>query len=411
MRENEVEGGFPSYVRLADALKLIFSELRRLPSERVGLVESLGRVSASEVVASADVPPFDRAAVDGYAVRARDTVGASELHPIRLRVVGSCVAGRKSRTRVRGGQAVEISTGAALPAGADAVVPVERCRREGDQVMVLEPVPSWRNVSKRGEDVERGERILRAGERITPADIGLLAACGYSEVEVSKRPAVSVIPTGSELEKPGKPLRGVKVYDSNSYSISAAILDSGGVPFLFERVGEEALAIQRAIRQGIVHDMVVLIGGSSVGKGDLVPSVVAEEGKLLFHGVAIRPGSPTSFGVVQGKPVFSLPGFPAGCLIAFDLLVRPAIHYMLGCEEVRVRMKARLGRRVPSALGRVDVVRVRMEKREDGWVAYPLRVAGSSILSSISRADGFILIPEEVEKIEEGTEVEVVLYR
>jgi molybdenum cofactor synthesis domain-containing protein len=411
MRGSEVEGGFPSYVRLAEALKLIFSELRRLPSEKVGLAESLGRVSASEVAASADVPPFDRAAVDGYAVRAQDTVGASELHPTRLRVVGSCVAGRKSRARVRGGQAVEISTGAPLPAGADAVVPVEKCRREGGRVMVLEPVPSWKNVSRRGEDVGRGETILRAGKKIGPADIGLLAACGYSEVEVSRRPTVSVIPTGSELEEPGKPLRGVKIYNSNSYSISAAILESGGVPFLFKRVGEEVQSIRRAIRQGLVHDMVVLTGGSSVGKGDLVPSAVAEEGRLFFHGVAIRPGSPTSFGVVGGKPVFSLPGFPAGCLIAFDLLVRPAIHHMLGCEEVRARVRARLARGVASALGRVDVVRVRMEEKDGRWVAHPLRVAGSSILSSISKADGFILIPEEVEKIEEGTEVEVVLYR
>jgi molybdopterin molybdotransferase len=411
MRGSEVEGGFPSLIRLADALKIIFGELRRLPSEQVKLIESLGRVSASEVIAPVDVPPFDRAAVDGYAVRARDTVGASELHPTRLKVVGACEPGREGRVCVRRGQAAEISTGAQLPAGADAVVPVERCRGEDKWVEILEPVPSWKNVSRRGEDLRKGETILRSGKKISPADIGLLAACGYSKVLVVRRPTVSVISTGSELEEPGRPLEDARVFDSNSYSISAAILDSGGVPLPFKPAGEDVRSIRRAIRRGLAQDMVVLIGGSSVGKRDLVPSIVAEEGKLLFHGVAIRPGSPTSFGVVQGKPVFSLPGFPAGCLIAFDLLVRPAIQYMLGCEDARVRVRAKLGRRVPSALGRVDVVRVRIEERDGGWIAHPLRVAGSGILSSVSKADGFILIPEEVERIEEGTEVEVVLYR
>jgi molybdenum cofactor synthesis domain-containing protein len=411
MRGNEAKGGFPYYIRLGDALGLVLKELKRLPSERVKLVESLNRVSAVDVVAPFNVPPFDRAAVDGYAVRASDTIGASELHPKRLKVVGSCVTGVRSPLPVHAGQAVEISTGAPLPKGADAVIAVERCRKENGYVLIFEPVPRWRNVSREGEDVREGEIVLKAGKRIGPADIGLLAACGYSEVRVSVKPTVFIIPTGTELVEPGKILRDAKVYDIDSYSIAASVLHTGGVPVLSQRVKDDKSSIRKAIRQGLRYDMILVIGGSSVGKSDFVPSAIAEEGKLLFHGVAIRPGSPTSFGIIKGKPIFSLPGFPAGCLIAFEFLVRPALEYMLGLEEPRMKIRAKLGRTIASALGRVDVVRVRLERRDGTWVAHPIRVTGSSVLSSVARADGFILVPEEVERIEEGAEVEVVLCR
>jgi molybdenum cofactor synthesis domain-containing protein len=411
MRGNEAKGGFPYYIRLGDALGLVLKELKRLPSERVKLVESLNRVSAVDVVAPFNVPPFDRAAVDGYAVRASDTIGASELHPKRLKVVGSCVTGVRSSLPVHAGQAVEISTGAPLPKGADAVIAVERCRKENGYVLIFEPVPRWRNVSREGEDVREGEIVLKAGKRIGPADIGLLAACGYSEVRVSVKPTVFIIPTGTELVEPGKILRDAKVYDIDSYSIAASVLHTGGAPVLSQRVKDDKSSIRKAIRQGLRYDMILVIGGSSVGKSDFVPSAIAEEGKLLFHGVAIRPGSPTSFGIIKGKPIFSLPGFPAGCLIAFEFLVRPALEYMLGLEEPRMKIRAKLGRTIASALGRVDVVRVRLEQRDGTWVAHPIRITGSSVLSSVARADGFILVPEEVERIEEGAEVEVVLCR
>jgi len=411
MRGNEAKGGFPYYIRLGDALGLVLKELKRLPSEKVKLVESLNRVSAVDVVAPFNVPPFDRAAVDGYAVRASDTIGASELHPKRLKVVGSCVTGVRSSLLVHAGQAVEISTGAPLPKGADAVIAVERCRKENGYVLIFEPVPRWRNVSREGEDVREGEIVLKAGKRIGPADIGLLAACGYSEVRVSVKPTVFIIPTGTELVEPGKILHDAKVYDIDSYSIAASVLHTGGAPVLSQRVKDDKSSIRKAIRQGLRYDMILVIGGSSVGKSDFVPSAIAEEGKLLFHGVAIRPGSPTSFGIIRGKPIFSLPGFPAGCLIAFEFLVRPALEYMLGLEEPRMKIRAKLGRTIASALGRVDVVRVRLEQRDGTWVAYPIRITGSSVLSSVARADGFILVPEEVERIEEGAEVEVVLCR
>ena len=407
----KAEGGFSRYIRLKEALKLIFEKLGRLPSEEVKLEDSLNRVLAMDVIAPIDIPPFDRAAVDGYAVRARDTVGASELSPVRLEVVGTSRIGAKSRKSIRARQAVKIATGAPLPNGADAVVPIEKCRRENGHVSILEPVPKWKNVSRKGEDFRKGETVLRAGKRITPADVGVLASCGYCKVKVSKRPTVFVVPTGSELLRPGERFRGAKIYDSNSYSVSASILESGGIPVLSKPAEDERESIRRAIKRGLRYDMVLLLGGSSVGERDLVPSVVADEGELLFHGVALRPGSPTSFGVVRDKPVFSLPGFPAGCLVAFELLVRPAIHYMLGLEESRMSIKARLARRIASTLGRIDVVRVKLEKRNGTWIAHPLRITGSSLLSSMSRADGFILVPEDIERLEEGMEVEVVLYQ
>ncbi|MEM2282366.1 MAG: molybdopterin molybdotransferase MoeA [Candidatus Hadarchaeales archaeon] len=404
MQGSEARGGFPRYTRLAQALTLIREKLRRLPSEKVALEESFNRVSACNIYSNIDLPPFDRAAMDGYAVRAQDTRGASELHPARLRVISR-------GNRIRAKEAVAIATGEPLPLGSDAVVPVERTRREGDAVLVMEPIAPWENVSRKGEDVRAGEVIVREGKRLGPAEVGLLAACGYVEVEVVKRPSVFVIPTGGELTKPGKPLEPGKIYECNSYSIRASLLSCGAVPHVSNPVEDDVGVLKRALRRGAVHDMSLVLGGSSVGDKDLVASAIAEEGELFFHGVAIRPGSPTAFGFVHGKPVFSLPGFPAGCLVAFDLLVRPALQRMLGWREEPRKITAKLGRKVASVLGRVDVVRVKVEEVNGEQVAFPIRVTGSSVLSSLSKADGYLLIPEDIEKIEEGVQVEVIAYR
>lgn len=404
--------GFARYTRLEDALKLVLSSVRRLEHEVIPFERAMGRVLAEDIVSRADVPPFDRSAVDGYAVRASDTFGASERSPVELKVVGSVGIGRTPEVRVQGGEAVKLMTGARMPEGADAVVMVENTELDGDRLKVFTSLTPGRNVSARGEDVKAGELVLRRGLQLRPQDIGMLASTGNVSVKVSRRPRVAILATGSELVSPGEPLGGAQIVESNSYSISAAVEGCGGEAVRLGRVPDERGAAEGKLREAPGFDAVITTGGISVGEHDILPDIVAELGELLFHGVAIRPGSPTAFGVVGGSPVSMLPGFPVASLVAFDLLVRPALRFMQGLPADRgfPRVKAELARKVSSSLGRVDVARVSLVEEDGELLAEPIRVVGAGILSSMTRADGFILVPENVEVLEEGEVVEVELY-
>ena len=404
--------GFPRYTRLADALNIVLSNVEQLGSEVVSFDQALGRVLAEDVISKVDVPPFDRSAVDGYAVRAADTFGASELKPVKLRVVGSVDIGVASKFHVRGGEAVKIMTGAPLPRGADAVVMVEHTRAGGKKIEVFAPVTPGKNVSARGEDVKVGELALRRGQQLRPQDIGMLASTGKIRVRVSRRPKVAILATGSELRKPGKRLGKAEITDTNSYSLAAAVASCGGLPYRLGIIPDKPEPLRRVLRKAVNYDMMLASGGSSVGEHDIVPDVIAGLGKLLFHGVAIRPGGPTAFGVVEDKPVFSLAGFPVATLVAFDMLVRPALRRMQGLLADRgyPRVRARLVRKVSSTLGRADIVRVQVRAEGSELVAEPIRVTGSSVLSSMTKADGFIIVPEDVEGFGDGSVVEVELY-
>ena len=404
--------GFARYTRLGDALKTVLSRVKPLGSESVPFDRALGRVLAEEVVSKVDVPPFDRSAVDGYAVRAADTYGASELKPSRLRLVGSIEVGEKTGLRAGKRQAVKIATGARMPRGADAVVMLEHTEVERGWVAVSVPLTPGKNVSKRGEDVRAGEVALRKGKLLRPQEIGMLASTGNVRIKVARRPSVSILATGPELRPPGASLGRAQISDTNSYSLAAAVADCGGVPHRLGIVPDDLGALRAALKKAIKHDMSIVSGGSSVGERDVVPEVIAGLGELLFHGVAIRPGGPTAFGLLGGKPVFSLAGFPVATLVAFDLLVRPALRFMQGLPAERgfARVRARLASKISSTLGRVDLVRVRLWEEKDEILAGPLRVTGSGILSSMTRADGFILVPENVEVLKKGAPVEVELY-
>ena len=395
---------FLSYTRLDEALRLILSGLSPLGWEEVPLEEACGRVLFSDLLSPADFPPFDRSAVDGYAVRAEDTFGAGENSPRRLRLV---------RGRAGPGRAVEVMTGQPLPPGADAVVMLEQTRRRGESLEVLAPVTPGKNVSGRGEDVRKGERVLEGGRRLGPAEVGMLACLGLGRVRVFRRPRVSLLSTGSELLAPGERPRPGKIPDLNLPSLTCAVLSCGALPVPLGRCPDERGELRRRLGEGVEKgDVVVVSGGSSVGRRDLVPGVVEEEGELLFHGVNLRPGGPTAFGRVGGKPVFCLPGFPAACLLSFTFLVRPALRLLQGLPPDRGlrRVEARLARKVASSLGRVDVVRVRLVERRGELWAEPLRVTGSGILSSLTGSDGFFTVPEDTEVVEEGERVEVELW-
>lgn len=373
----------------------------------------MGRVLAEDVISEVDVPPFDRSAVDGYAVRAVDTFGASELKPVNLRILGLVDIGVASKLNVGKGAAIKIMTGASLPKGSDAVVMVEHTRAKGKNIAVSAPVTPGKNVSEKGEDVKAGEVVLERGCLLRPQDVGMLASIGKTLVRVSRMPEVAILATGSELRKPSERLGRAEVTDINSYSLAAAVERSGGLSHRLGIVPDGSEELKQALRKAISYDMVLASGGSSVGEHDIVPDVIADLGELMFHGVAIRPGGPTAFGIIKSKPIFALPGFPVSSLIAFDMLVGPALRQMQGLPADRGYPKvwARLARKVSSTLGRADIARVRIRSKEGELLADPIRVTGSSVLSSMTKADGFVIVPEDVEGLDEGKIVEVELYR
>jgi len=404
--------GFASYVRLADALRVVLSRVKPLGLEVVPFDRAIGRVLAEDVISKVDVPPFDRAAVDGYAVRARSTFRASENKPVRLHVVGSVTIGESTRLRVKEGTAAKIMTGAPIPKGADAVVMVENTEAGDDYIDTRVPLPPGKNVSARGEDVQAGARVLRRGKRLKSHDVGMLVSIGNLNVRVFRRPRVAILATGGELRQPGTRLKAAQITNINSHSLAAAVTSCGGLPRQLGIVPDKTAALRKALLKAARQDLVLVSGGSSVGERDLVPDVIAERGELLFHGVAMRPGGPTAFGVIKNKPIFALAGFPVASLVAFDMLVRPTVHKMQGLPADRgfFRVHARLSRKISSTLGRMDVVRVKLQFGEKGLVAEPIRVTGSGILSSMTNADGFVVVPEDLEGFREGSLVEVELY-
>jgi molybdopterin molybdotransferase len=404
--------GFKKYTPLSVALESIMSNVRIVGHETVPFHRAVGRVLAEDIAAKNDVPPFDRSAMDGFAVRASDTFGATPTKPVELRVTGSVGIGVSPKATVGDGDALKIMTGAPLPKGADAVVMVEHTELTRNELRVFSAVTPGKNVSKKGEDVLAGEVVLKRGESLRPQDIGMLAAVGATRVKVFRKPRVAIISTGEELVRPRvKPPLG-KVIDSNTYSLSAAVTEARGIPHVMGRIPDDASALTKIIKLSLRDDLVLISGGSSVGELDLVPEVISKLGKLLFHGVSLRPGGPTAFGVIRRKPVFSLAGFPLAALVAFSFLVRPALLVMQGLPHNHGRrvVHARLSKDVSSSLGRSDVVRVRLrEERGETW-AEPVGVTGSGILSSMTKADGFVVIPESYEGFHEGRIVEVELY-
>lgn len=404
--------GFREYTPLGAALKLILERVKKLPSETVAFDGAAGRVLAVDVFSKNNVPPFDRSAVDGFAVRASDTFGSRQTSPRKLEIAGETRAGVSPETRVSRGKAVKIMTGSPIPKGSDAVVMVEHTRTSGKILDVFSPVTPGKNVSAKGEDACAGEMILKEGKVLQPHDIGMLAAGGALRIKVLRKPTVCIVATGEELVKPGSKIPPANIIDSNSYSLAAAVVKSGGIPRFLGMIPDNPWGIEKAIRRSVRCDIVLVSGGSSVGEFDLVPAAISKLGRLVFHGVSIRPGGPTAFGVVRKKPVFSLAGFPTATLVAFHMLARPALLAMQGLPQDHGRrtIAARLAGAVSSTLGRADVARVKILKKKGEVWAEPVRITGSSMLSSMVSADGFFVVPENLEGLRKGETVEVELF-
>jgi molybdenum cofactor synthesis domain-containing protein len=400
-------------ISVENALQLIYSKTPRLGVEEINVTDSLGRVAGSEIRSMINVPHFDRSAMDGFAVVAENTFGCTQQNPATLEISGESKMGETPAKVLARGQAIEVATGSQLPGGATAVVKVENTARIGDSLRVYFPVTPGENVSKIGEDIKKGDIVVESGQIMRPQEISVLLACGVLRIMVAKRPVVSVVATGNELMEPKPaPVPGM-VFDVNSYSLSAYIKQYGGIPVNMGIVRDSFEELKNALESALRYDILVFTGSTSVGKKDMLPEVVSSIGEIVFHGVSMRPGGPMAFGCVNGKQVFLLPGFPVAAMITFETFVGPTIRKMMGSKilDPRAKVEAVLASRVPSTLGRRDIVRARLETNKDGiTVAFPLRSAGSGIISSMTKADGVIEIPEDIEGLEKGSKVMVKLF-
>jgi molybdopterin molybdotransferase len=399
--------GFVSRHDVDAALSILEQRILPLTSEVIPLDEGLDRVLAADIIAAVDVPHFDRSAVDGYGVRARDTFGASDYNPIPLTLKGEILPGRSLDRTLGANEAVRIMTGAPLPAGADAVVMAEYAEEEEERVHILQPLSPFKNIGRVGEDIRRGDVVLRRGRKLRPQDLGVLASIQVAQVPVYRRPMVALIITGNELVEVGQPLSGCKIVDSNSFTLSGLARRLGAIPVRKGIIGDDHRLIKDAIQKA-AEDVVIVTGGTSVGAEDFAPLIIQELGELVVHGVAMRPSSPVGFGFIQQRPIFLIPGNPVSALVAFDAFVGPTLQLMQGLTPAYpyAKVRQKLARKIASAIGRVDFVRVRFT--EAG--VEPLRVTGASILSSTTRADGFVIVDKNSEGLDEGQEVEVYVY-
>ncbi len=402
--------GFKSRINVDKAVNNLISKIKRLGVEEVDVYNCYGRVLAEDIVAKIDIPPFDRAAMDGFAVKAEDTFGASLTNPILLRLKGEVEIGKEPEFEIEEGEAAKIVTGAAMPRGADAVLMLEHANLRKDFVEVLKSLTPYKNVSRRGEDIKKGEIILKRGEIIQPQDCGVLASLGYENIKVFKKPKVAVISTGNELVEIGKKLERAKIYNSNNPMIFSAISEFGFIPISLGIARDDESEIEKKLVEALRYDAIIFTGGTSVGEKDLVPKVVEKYGDIVFHGVAMKPGMPSGAATINGKPVLMLPGSPAAALLSFYTFAVPALYALMGVRLIArkwSKVKGVLQARIPSEIGVRSNVRVFWEEGK----IYPIRVSGSGILSSFVRANSLLIIPEEKEGYEKGEILEVTLIR
>jgi molybdenum cofactor synthesis domain-containing protein len=398
---------FTSVISLEEARRLLSGQVRPIErTERVPLAEAAGRVAAAEVTSTIAVPPFARSAMDGYAVVAADTRGASRAAPVTLRIVERIYTGQVPRTRVDSGSCAEIATGAPLPEGADAVVMVEETvRADGDRVNLCATAAAGQNIGRRGADISPGDRVGGPGDLLNPSRIGAIAAIGGDAVDVFARPRVAVLSTGNEVIEPGAPLKPGQIYDVNRFTLAAVIASHGGVTQAHRPVEDTLDGLAGALDACAGADVIIFSGGSSVGDRDLVVDLIAARGEMIFHGIAVKPGKPTAFALVGGVPFFGMPGNPTSCLSNAYILLVPFLRAtarlpLYAPKTVRVP----LGRRIVSQAGRHQFYTVRLQ----GGAAFPA-FKGSGEITSLSQADGYIEIPSDQSTVEEGTVVDVTL--
>lgn len=399
--------GFASRHTVDAAWAWLDSVVKSLPPEEIPLAQAAGRVLTSPLVASHNVPSFDRAAMDGYALRADETIGASDYTPAEFRIIGESYPSRPCGESVLPGTCVRIMTGAPVPAGADAVIPVENTRETPTGVEVTEVIPRGKHIGRMGEDISIGQVVLPAGRRLRPQDVAVAASLGHAVLHVHGQPHVRIVLTGNELVQPGRPCGPYQIYDSNSFQLRGLIARDGGIVESVLHLQDDAAAIRAALLAPGA-DVILISGGSSVGAEDHAPQLVAELGELPIHGIAMRPSSPAGLGRIGKSLVVLLPGNPVSCLCAYDFFAGRMIRG-LGGRAVDWPYRSsveRLARKLVSAIGRVDYCRVR--HTDEG--IEPLALSGASVLSSTTRADGFVIVPEMSEGYAPDTAVTMYWY-
>lgn len=408
-------------ISVEEALAEILSHVRPLPLERVPILEALGQVLGEEIVSEADIPPFDNSGMDGFAVRSADVACAGRNAPARLAVVGTVAAGYVADACVGAGEAIRIMTGAPIPEGADAVVPIEDtsdAQREREQ-RLAEPVreidiyaraEAGGNVRRAGEDVRHGETVLMPGRVIRPQEIGVLASLGRTAVQVHRRPKVAILATGDELVDPGEPLAPGKIRNSNEYTNAALVIRTGGLPLRLGVARDVAGALSAKLREGLDlrADLFLTSGGVSVGDYDVVKDVLGREGRMQFWQVNMKPGKPLAFGLLGGGvPLIGLPGNPVSAMVSFEQFARPAILKMLGHRELaKPIVQAILDEDLENS-GRRGFVRVVVTKREGCYHARATGEQGSGVLTSMARANGLAVIHEGLRGVQAGSEIAV----
>ena len=402
--------GFAQRATVEQALAWIDSVLpafEALSTEQVSLLEAGGRVLATSVTSRVDVPSFARSMMDGFAVRSEQTYGATSYNPLSLQIIGTCLPGKPFSGSVGPGQSVRIMTGAPLPAGADAVLPVENTEVDGQTLLAMGEVSAGKHIGQIGEDIRAGEVIQPAGRVLRPQDLGVISSIGIGDVCAVRRPRVRIVITGNELLPAGTPPEGCRIADANGPMLQALIARDGGIPISRGIVPDNPDELRAALRDDA--DVILVSGGSSVGQEDYVPKLLAEAGELAIHGVAMRPSSPAGMGRLDGRLVFLLPGNPVSCLCAYDFFAGRAIRALGGRSRdwPHRRVRVVLNRKLVSTVGRVDYARVQIHGNE----AEPLAVSGASVLSSTTRADGFVIVPADSEGYPQGAEIEVYLYQ
>jgi molybdopterin molybdotransferase len=394
-------------IPLEEARQLIAEACRQIDrTERVRLVDANGRVAAADVQSSRDVPPFARAGMDGFAVRAEDTFGANRYDPKTLRVIDKVYTGQVPATALEPGTAIEIATGAPMPQGADAVVMVEETEKVAEDVRVLTPVYPRQNVGRQGADIVVGQTVIARGDVLNPSRIGALAALGVGDVDVFAKPTVAILSTGNEIADPGAELKPGQIYDINKFTLSTIIQEHGGVPMPFATAQDTIEALESAIDACAACDVLVFSGGSSVGERDLILDVIGRKGEIVFHGIAVKPGKPTVFGTIGGKPMFGMPGYPTSCLSNAYMLLVPALRAM-GRLAPRhtATVSLPVGQRIVSTTGRHQFYTVKIV---DGQAMPAFKASGD--ITSMSQADGYIEIPAQTDIVEKGQTVEVKLF-
>ncbi len=415
-------------ISVEQALEKILGYVGVLEPAEVPILEALGQVIAGDVYSGIDVPPLDNAAMDGYAVRAEDTRGASGESPRFLRVIDTVIAGSVSEQQVGAGTAIRIMTGAPVPEGADSVVRFEDTdevqRRQPSagaaaEIGILREARAGLNIRRAGEDITRGSLVLKKGAVIRPAEVGVLASLGRSRVLVVRRPVVAVLSTGNELVDITRPLPAGKIYNSNTYSLAALVRRYGGIPRILGIALDSEDSLVDRLRQGLDADMLITSGGVSAGDYDMVKDILAREGEISFWTVRMKPGKPLAFGTIRGTgrageprniPHLGLPGNPVSSMITFEIFARPAILKMMGKTKLtRPAIEAVVGDNIVNTDGRRIYARAAVEKRQGRYFARITGPQGSGILTSMSLANGLVIVPEDKAEVKAGEVVRTIM--